>query len=121
MRKTQPAATVLEAVKAAARGESLVDPTQLTRVLQKVAGKRQERAEAKLLLDQLTAREREVLQLLAEGCRSDDIADRLALSVHTVNTHVRNILAKLGVSSKLEAVVYAARHGAVRVGGQSTT
>jgi NarL family two-component system response regulator LiaR len=67
------------------------------------------------LFDALTDREREVLQLLAEGIRNDDIAERLFISPQTVQTHVRNLLAKLGVHSKLEAVALAVRHGAISV------
>jgi len=116
LRKTQTAELVLEAIKRVAAGEILVDPKQLTRVLRALAAEREQRREADLLLGQLTDREREILQLLAEGRGVDEMAAALVLSPSTVQTHVRNILSKLGVSSRLEAVVFAARHGAVRVG-----
>jgi DNA-binding NarL/FixJ family response regulator len=61
----------------------------------------------------LTAREREVLQLLAEGRSTHDIVDSLFLSVHTVRNHIRNILAKLNARSRLEAVAVATRIGVV--------
>jgi NarL family two-component system response regulator LiaR len=67
-------------------------------------------------LGDLTEREREILQLLAEGMRNDGIAKQLYISPQTVQTHVRNILGKLRVHSKLEAVAFAVRHGAIRVG-----
>lgn len=118
LRKTIPAQELIDSIKAVAKGESLVDGAQLTRVLQKVAGRRQAEAGERVRIDQLTAREMEILQLLGEGRRPDEIADRLSLSIHTVNTHVRNLLAKLGVSSKLEAVVLAARHDVISVGGK---
>lgn len=63
------------------------------------------------LFDLLTPREHEVLTLLAEGLANRDIAGRLVLSVRTVDTHVHNLLIKLGVHSKLEAVVKAMRAG----------
>lgn len=63
----------------------------------------------------LTDREREILQLLAEGMRNDDIAGKLFISPQTVQTHVRNILGKLRVHSKLEAVAFAVKHGAITV------
>ncbi|HVL89343.1 MAG TPA: response regulator transcription factor [Actinomycetota bacterium] len=63
--------------------------------------------------DMLTPREQEVLELLAEGLPNRDIARRLVLSVRTVDTHVHNLLIKLGVHSKLEAVVKAMRAGVI--------
>jgi len=59
----------------------------------------------------LTEREREVLRLLAEGLSNQQIADRLFLSKRTVEHHVGNILAKVGVASRAEALAYAVRHG----------
>lgn len=60
--------------------------------------------------DRLTAREREVLTLLSSGTTTTDIADSLAISKHTARTHVRNILDKLEVNSRLQAGAYAARN-----------
>jgi len=102
-------------VKAAAAGEILIDRAALARLLPLVAREREARRDARLLLDQLTEREKEILGLLAEGLRNDDIATRLYISPQTVQTHVRNLLAKLGVHSKLEAVAFAVRNGAVSV------
>ena len=113
--KDEAADEVLSAVKAAAEGEVLIDPTTLTRLLHQVAKEREVLRGGQSRLAQLTDREREVLQLLAEGSRNDDIAGRLFISPQTVQTHVRNILAKLGVHSKLEAVAFAVKHGAIRV------
>jgi DNA-binding NarL/FixJ family response regulator len=62
---------------------------------------------------ELTAREREVLDLLANGCSTDEIQQQLFLSQHTVRNHVRNVLNKLHARTKLEAVVIAARAGLV--------
>jgi DNA-binding NarL/FixJ family response regulator len=106
---------VLHAAKAAAEGEVLIDPTTLTRLLHQVAREREAMRDAQALLSDLTEREREVLQLLAEGTRNDDIATKLSISPQTVQTHVRNLLAKLGVHSKLEAVAFAVKHGAISV------
>lgn len=61
----------------------------------------------------LTPREVEILRLLAEGARSEDIARRLSVSHNTVRTHIGNILAKLKVHSRLEAAAYALRHGII--------
>jgi DNA-binding NarL/FixJ family response regulator len=68
--------------------------------------------QASLLLDGLTAREREVLALLGRGATSQGIADELGIAPNTVRTHVQNILSKLQVHSRLEAVALASRVGA---------
>jgi RNA polymerase sigma factor (sigma-70 family) len=113
--KDEAAEELLSAAKAAAEGEVLIDPGTLTRLLAQVARERAEQRDAQNLLDDLTEREREILQLLAEGMRNDDIAAKLFISPQTVQTHVRNILGKLRVHSKLEAVAFAVKHGAITV------
>jgi DNA-binding NarL/FixJ family response regulator len=113
--KDEAADEVLAAARAAAEGEVLIDPNTLTRLLHQVAREREEQREAKVLLDQLTEREREILRLLAQGQRNDDIAASLFISPQTVQTHVRNLLGKLRVHSKLEAVAFAVKHGAITV------
>jgi DNA-binding NarL/FixJ family response regulator len=115
LRKTEGVDELLDAVRAAAEGEMLIDRAALARVLPQVARERETQRDALTLLGQLTEREREVLQLLAQGLRVEDMAERLFISPQTVQTHIRNILAKLGMHSKLEAVVFAFRHGAVAV------
>jgi two-component system, NarL family, response regulator LiaR len=69
----------------------------------------------------LTDREQEVLRLLAVGLRNDRIAEILFLSPHTVRTHVQNIRTKLGVRSRLEAAVFAIKHGLAEPGGEART
>ena len=113
--KDEAADEVLSAAKAAADGEVLIDPGTLTRLLAQVAREREEQRDALRLLNDLTEREREILQLLAQGMRNDDIARQLFISPQTVQTHVRNILGKLRVHSKLEAVAFAVKHGAIQV------
>lgn len=113
--KGEAAEEVLAAAKAAAEGEVLIDPATLTRLLAQVARERELHREASMLLDDLTDREREILQLLAEGMRNEGIASKLFISPQTVQTHVRNILGKLRVHSKLEAVAFAVKHGAITV------
>lgn len=66
-----------------------------------------------ILSDRLTAREHEVLLLIAEGCSNRDIADRLYISHRTAMQHVANILGKLNVSSRTAAAAYAHRHGLI--------
>jgi DNA-binding NarL/FixJ family response regulator len=115
LRKTEGVDEFIAAVKAAAAGEILIDRVALARLLPKVAREREARRDAQLLIGQLTDREREILAYLAKGLRNDDIASTLFISPQTVQTHVRNLLSKLGVHSKLEAVAFAVRHGAVSV------
>jgi DNA-binding NarL/FixJ family response regulator len=115
LRKTEGVDEFIAAVKAAADGEILIDRVALARLLPKVAREREARRDAQLLIGQLTDREREILEHLAKGLRNDDIASRLFISPQTVQTHVRNLLSKLRVHSKLEAVAFAVRHGAVTV------
>jgi NarL family two-component system response regulator LiaR len=113
--KDLPADEILQATKSAADGEVLIDPVTLTRLLAQVAREREERRDAMALLDDLTERERQILELLAQGKRNDDIAAELYISPQTVQTHVRNILGKLRVHSKLEAVAFAVKNGAIQV------
>jgi two-component system, NarL family, nitrate/nitrite response regulator NarL len=72
--------------------------------------------DARLLAEQLTARELRVLGLLVEGESSDQIAQRLSISPNTVRTHIQNVLTKLQVHSRLEAAAFAVRHGLVDTG-----
>jgi DNA-binding NarL/FixJ family response regulator len=100
---------LIDSIRQVATGDIAVPPTapddQLTR------GRREGWSDC----CGLTRREFEVLQLLADGCSTNYIVDELVLSVHTVRNHIRNILAKLGAQSRLEAVAIATRLGLVRV------
>ena len=113
--KDDAAQELLAAAKSAADGEVLIDPQTLARLLPQVAREREQQRDALMLLEDLTEREREILGLLAHGMRNDAIAGQLYISPQTVQTHVRNILGKLRVHSKLEAVAFAVRHGAITV------
>jgi NarL family two-component system response regulator LiaR len=109
--KTKGVDAVLAAAKAAARGEVLFDAVTLTRLLIRVSVEREASRTARSLLDRLTERESEVLGLLREGLRNEDIAERLFISPFTAQTHIGNILGKLKVRSKAEAVAFALKHG----------
>jgi DNA-binding CsgD family transcriptional regulator len=69
------------------------------------------------LVEPLTPREHEVLCLLTEASTSQDIADRLCISLRTVETHLGHIYGKLGVRGRVEAMLWAIRVGVVRIGG----
>jgi two-component system NarL family response regulator len=98
------------AVKAAMGGQSLVSPTMATRLLAEFAAlarRVDERQDARV--PRLTDRELEVLRLVAQGLTNREIAAALYISENTVKNHVRNILEKLHLHSRMEAVVYAVR------------
>jgi two-component system, NarL family, response regulator DevR len=103
--KTRGLDEVTSAVRAAAAGESVISPEMLARLLPRLHRRAAEPH------DKLTERERDVLQLLAEGLSNAAIAERLFVSVHTVRNHVANLSNKLGAHSKLEALSIAVREG----------
>jgi DNA-binding NarL/FixJ family response regulator len=94
-------------------GRAGLAPAQVADVIGHLTGTRPKRRPAKVDRDGLTRREREVLVRLTAGASTEEIALDLDISKHTVRTHVQNLLAKLGVHSKLEASAYAVRHGLV--------
>ena len=113
--KVEAATKILVAVRAVAAGESLLDTATLGWVLRRVQELRAARRGTSELVGRLTEREMGILSLLTAGTSNADIADHLLLSVHTVNTHVRNVLTKLEVHSKSQAVAWAMRSGTVAV------
>ena len=102
MLKTSSADEILHAIRKVARGEIAIE----TEVSKKVQYHRNHIE----LHDDLTARERDILGLLAKGYENQRIADELFISLKTVKTHVSNILSKLEVSDRTQAVVYAFQH-----------
>jgi NarL family two-component system response regulator LiaR len=106
---------VVDAVRRAYAGEIMLPSALIGRLITSLATRRREQAERQDLVERLTAREREILHLIAEGADNKTIADRLIVSPHTVRTHVQNLLAKLGAHSKLEALTIAARRGLVEL------
>ncbi|NQN46114.1 response regulator transcription factor [Streptococcus suis] len=105
MLKTSSADEVLAAIRKVALGEYAIE----TEVEKKVEHHKRHPD----LHDDLTAREREILTLLAKGYDNQRIADESFISLKTVKTHVSNILSKLAVSDRTQAVVYAFQHGLV--------
>lgn len=105
--------SLLAAVRTAAGGGSVLTPEVTTRALQAVARLREQSWYARRLGEQLSNRERQVLARLADGAGNRDIAEEFGISAETVQTHVRNLLGKMGVGSRLEAVVKAIRLGLV--------
>jgi DNA-binding NarL/FixJ family response regulator len=99
--------TVVDAVRRARAGEPVFSAEDLSKLVRHLRG------DTTPVGADLTTRELEVLQLLAEGVTTEALSERLYISKHTARSHVRNILAKLGAHSKLEAVAVAARAGIV--------
>lgn len=100
---------VVDAVRAAAAGETLLPRSVILDIARRVAAARERNAE-RPPIEPLTPREFEVLRALAEGRSSREICDRLVIAPNTLRTHVQNIMNKLHVHSKLEAVAFALRH-----------
>jgi RNA polymerase sigma factor (sigma-70 family) len=114
LRKTEAITEVVRSVRQAHRGEPLHDEHEIQGALRRLRHRRDQEADSERRLQRLTPREREILQLMAERRTPDEIAKRLGMSPYTLRTHMQNILTKLGVHSKLEALVVAIRHGIVR-------
>ncbi len=96
-------------IRAVARGEELLAPALTRRLIEQFAGPgRQPLPEG---FNRLTAREREVLQLIAHGLSNAEIADHLVVSIETIKTHVSRCLDKLGLRDRVHAVILAYRTG----------
>ncbi len=106
--RDEPVAELARAIIAVGRGEITLPPSIAARALTALA--RGESATGDLI-EPLSEREVEVLQLLAQGMTNKDIAQTLILSVRTVEAHLRNIFGKLGVRSRTEAALWATKHG----------
>ncbi|MGY1618910.1 response regulator [Geodermatophilus sp. SYSU D00691] len=114
--KSMPREQLAAAVRTAVGGEALLAPALLRRLLDDHVARAGRRPAPLPGLDSLTAREEEVLRLLARGLSNAEIADRLVLGEGTVKTHVARVLAKLGVRDRVQAVVAAYESGLVRPG-----
>lgn len=113
--KTRTADEVAGVIRRAAAGEMVMPAGSMSAVVNSLQESQRTRTKADKLLAQLSNREVLILQAIAEGRSTGEIASQLFISRFTVQTHIRNILAKLDVHSKLEAVLVALRHGLIRV------
>jgi DNA-binding NarL/FixJ family response regulator len=108
--KDMSAAELERTLEAVAAGEPALSPGLAAKILDEYARLARE-GPAKEPQDALTPREREVLQLVAEGSTNREVATKLFLSEHTVNFHMRNIFHKLHLRNRAQAVAYAIRSG----------
>ena len=111
--KTAPVNELVKAIRLVKSGESPLDPSIARKVVIRMTGDQGSRIPVGdgTLIESLTFREQEVLQLLSRGLNNQAIAEALYVSDRTVQAHLTNIFAKMGVSSRLEAVLTAIRRG----------
>ncbi|MGW7571454.1 response regulator [Streptomyces tendae] len=110
---------LVHAVRVVAAGDSLLAPAVTRRLVADIVRRRREEATAEVTperLEVLTAREVETLRLLARGLSNSEIATTLFVSEHTVKTHVSNVLGKLGLRDRVQAVICAYETGLVAPG-----
>nr|WP_202493905.1 response regulator transcription factor [Streptomyces sp. SID7813] len=110
---------LVHAVRVVAAGDSLLAPAVTRRLVADIVRRRREEAAADVTpqrLEVLTAREVETLRLLARGLSNSEIATTLFVSEHTVKTHVSNVLGKLGLRDRVQAVICAYETGLVAPG-----
>nr|WP_275693321.1 response regulator transcription factor [Nocardioides sp. TF02-7] len=106
---------VAQGIRVVAEGQSLISPSMAAKLIDEFKTmSKPERASGPAL--KLTDRELEVLRLVAKGLSNRDVAQRLAISENTVKNHVRNMLEKLQLHSRMEAVMYAVREKLVDLG-----
>jgi DNA-binding NarL/FixJ family response regulator len=108
---------LVHAVRVAASGEALLAPTVTRRLIEAFVGSNGEQGATPAGLEELTTREREVLELIGRGLSNGEIAERLVVAEKTVKTHVGRIFFKLGLRDRAQAVVLAYESGLVRPAG----
>jgi two-component system, NarL family, response regulator LiaR len=109
MLKTSKADEIANAVRATYHGQSVLEPEVTGKMMVKMRQKHQQ-----LPHEELTSREMEILMLMAQGKTNQDIADELYIALKTVKTHVSNILSKLNVQDRTQAVIYAFKHSLIK-------
>ncbi|WP_071396161.1 response regulator transcription factor [Bacillus tuaregi] len=109
MLKTSKASEIADAVRSTYSGQSILEPEVTGKMMMKMRQKQHYE-----LHEDLTSREMEILLLMAEGKSNQEIADELFIALKTVKTHVSNILSKLQVQDRTQAVIYAFKHSLVQ-------
>ncbi|GLW99603.1 response regulator transcription factor [Microtetraspora sp. NBRC 16547] len=114
--KSSPPEQLLDAIRAAAAGDAVIDPAVTTRVIASFAARPE--PDTPVELATLTRRELQVLRMVAHGMSNPEIARELGIGDATVKTHVARILHKLNLRDRIHAVVFAYEAGVVRPGGE---
>ncbi len=109
MLKTSKASEIADAVRQTYHGQSVLEPEVTGKMMLKMRQK-----QTTELHEELTGREMEILLLMTEGKSNQEIADELFIALKTVKTHVSNILSKLQVQDRTQAVIYAFKHSLVK-------
>jgi DNA-binding NarL/FixJ family response regulator len=115
LKRTRPE-ELIAAIHTIAAGDSLLSPPVTSRVIERMAGQAPPDAARDARLDELTPRETEVLKLVARGLSNAEIATDLMIEESTVKTHLKRVLAKLGVRDRVQAVIFAYESGLTRPG-----
>jgi DNA-binding NarL/FixJ family response regulator len=115
LKRTSPE-ELIAAIKTVAAGDALLSPSVTRRVIERMARDTPMAEPDEDRLGELTAREREVLELLAAGLTNAEIADRLVIEESTVKTHVKRVLMKLELRDRVQAVIFAYETGLIRPG-----
>jgi DNA-binding NarL/FixJ family response regulator len=112
--KFTPLTELPDTVRMAHKGEPLLDKQERSRLLRHLRHRRHQEATERQRVNRLTPRQTQILQMLAQGIPTSEVAGKLGMSPLTLRTHVQNILTRLGVHTKLEAMALAIRHGKVK-------
>jgi DNA-binding NarL/FixJ family response regulator len=115
LHKTTPLPQIVDAVRRLCAGKPVMEPAEMVALLRLVHEHRSNQQRAEAALASLTRREREVLGLLGQGLGDKDMAERLHVGKETVHTHMVNVLRKLDVETRLQALIFAVKHGLVRI------
>ena len=120
LKRTRPE-ELITAVHTVAAGDSLLSPSVTRTVLDRVAKQRVSPSDTDRRLQELTPREREVLELITRGSSNSEIAEALVIEESTVKTHVKRVLMKLGLRDRIHAVIFGYESGLAQAGSRPTT
>jgi DNA-binding NarL/FixJ family response regulator len=118
LKRTRPE-ELIAAIHTIAAGDSLLSPSVTSRVIERMAGQPASDAARDPRVAELTPREAEVLELVARGLSNGEIGARLVIEESTVKTHLKRVLAKLGVRDRVQAVIFAYESGLTRPGSEA--
>ncbi|MFD2629044.1 response regulator [Oceanobacillus kapialis] len=109
MLKTSKASEIAKAIRSTFEGQSILEPEVTGKIMNKMRTKKEDP-----LHTQLTVREKEILLLISQGKTNQEIAEELFIALKTVKVHVSNILSKLEVQDRTQAVIYAFKHDLIK-------